>query len=309
MAVILIYLLVSTVHPQELAQAVRGFNWVLLWPLAGSYVIYLLCRALRWHFLLRPMQAPNSVADSLLLFSAAQAAVLVPAGQFLLPLLQKRQHGTLIGRSVATVLVQEIIFGVLVLPAALPGIHGYPLGGFLLLSAFLLSTGAVFILLHDGTANAGIFCANLVPFLRKKVPDFRDLRNYIVALVNTREALVGSLLDVAAIAAAGTGLYITLLGLGLGHIGWIGAVGTYGLGNAVATLSAMPGGLGANEDVSTAVLSHMGATSGSAAAGTLIFRAFTLAFGTLIGVTVLLLCRQRFQGLPARRGERLLALE
>ncbi|MDE3077476.1 MAG: hypothetical protein KGJ86_18815, partial [Chloroflexota bacterium] len=61
-----------------------------------------------------------------------------------------------------------------------------------------------------------------------------------------------------------------------------------------------------NEDVSTAVLSHMGAATGAAAAGTLIFRAFTLILGTFIGLAVLFLCRRRFRMQP---GWRLLAAE
>jgi uncharacterized membrane protein YbhN (UPF0104 family) len=71
-------------------------------------------------------------------------------------------------------------------------------------------------------------------------------------------------------------------------------MGTYAFGNAVATLSALPGGLGANEDASTAVLGHLGLAAGPAAAATLIFRAITLLLGTFLGWGVLLLCRRRF---------------
>ncbi|MDE3077552.1 MAG: flippase-like domain-containing protein, partial [Chloroflexota bacterium] len=185
----LLYLLVQAVEPRALTSSARSFNWLFLLPLAGSYLLYLLLRSARWHLLLQPIEAPNSFVDSVLLFSAAQAAVMVPAGQFLLPVLQKRQHGTLIRSSAATVLVQELIFGLLVLPAALPGILGYRLGGWLLLGAFIISASALTIVLHDGIANAGISFANFVPVLRKHVPSFQDLRSHIVQLTNTREAL------------------------------------------------------------------------------------------------------------------------
>ncbi|HLY64031.1 MAG TPA: lysylphosphatidylglycerol synthase transmembrane domain-containing protein [Chloroflexota bacterium] len=291
----LFYFLVMAVNPGSLVGAVRNFSWVYIPALVGSYLIYLGLRAARWHLLMKPLKEPNSWADSLLLFSAAQAAVLVPAGQFLLPVLQKSQHGTLIRRSAATVLVQEILFGILVLPAALPSILGYHVGGWILLGAGVVSVGAGALVLHEGIANILLFFINHIAFIKRHSHGLRDLRTHIVFVVNTREAVLGSVLDLAAIAAAGTGFYIALVGLGQAHVGWIGAMGTYAFGNAVATLSALPGGLGANEGASTAVLSHLGLAAGPAAAATLIFRAITLLLGTLLGWGVLLLCRRRFK--------------
>jgi len=72
-------------------------------------------------------------------------------------------------------------------------------------------------------------------------------------------------------------------------------MGTYAFGNAVATLSSLPGGLGANEDASVGVLGHLGLAAGPAAAATLIFRAVSLLLGTVLGFAVLLLCRERFK--------------
>lgn len=299
---LLLYLLVKTVEPAQLVGAAKQFNGLYLLPLAASYVLYLGLRSARWHLLIRTVRAPNSLLDSVLLFAAAQAAVLIPAGQFLLPVLQKSQHGTLIRRSAATVLVQELLFGLLVLPAALPGVPGYRLGGWLLLAAFLVSIGAGVVMIHQGTAEIGIVVLTRIPLLRRHIPTFRDLRDSVVLVVNTPEAVVGSVLDLAAIAAAGTGLYIVLAGLGQGQVGWTGAVGTYAFGNAVATLSSLPGGLGANEDVSTAVLSHMGLAAGPAAVAVIIFRAVSLLLGTAIGWAALLIFRRRFKVSPTVDG-------
>ncbi len=290
----LMCLMVWAADPLKLAGAVRGFDWRFLLPLTLSYFLYLAFRSARWHLLMRPINAPNSWTDSLLLFCAAQAAVLVPAGQFLLPVLQKSQHGTLIRRSAATVLVQEVMFGLLVLPAALPSILGYQVGGWFLLAAFLISAGAGALILHDGISNGCFFVIDHLPFIGHHCPSLRELRQHVVTVANTPEAILGSAFDLLAIGAAGTGFYLALMGLGQAHIGWIGAMGTYAFGNAVATLSALPGGLGANEDASTAVLGHLGLAAAPAAAATLIFRVMTLLLGTLLGWGVLLLCRERF---------------
>jgi uncharacterized membrane protein YbhN (UPF0104 family) len=292
---IILYLIVLAVNPRNLAAAARNFDWVYLLPLACCYLLYLAFRSARWHLLMQPLRAPNSWLDSLLLFAAAQSAVMVPAGQFLLPVLQKSQHGTLIRRSAATVLVQEIIFGILVLPAALPGILGYHVAGWILLAAAVISVGAGALVLHEGVANICLFVIHHLPLVRRHDSHLRDLRNHCVMVVNTPEAILGSVFDLAAIAAAGTGFYIALVGLGQAHVGWVGAIGTYAFGNAVATLTALPGGLGANEGASVGVLNHLGLAPGPAAAATLIFRAVTLLLGTLLGWLVLLLCRRRFR--------------
>lgn len=298
----LFYFLLKAVEPGKLVAATRQFAWIYLAPLIASYVLYLGLRAMRWHLLIRTVQAPNSVPDSLLLFCAAQAAVLIPAGQFLLPVLQKSQHGTLIRRSAATVLVQELVFGILVLPAALPGVPGYRLGGWLLLAAFVISVAAGALMMHDGSAALGLRLIGRVRYLDKHLAGFRDLRGNVVQVANTRHAILGSVLDMAAIAASGSGLYVVLVGLNVSGPGWIGAVGTYAFGNAIATLSSLPGGLGANEDVSTAVLSNMGVDPGIGAAAVLIFRAVTLLLGTGLGWTALLWCRRRFKVTPSVAG-------
>lgn len=156
--------------------------------------------------------------------------------------------------------------------------------------------------MHDGTAGFGLAALDHVPFLRKHGPEFRDLRDSVAFVANTREAVFGSVLDMAAIAAAGTGLFVVLVGLGQPGARWTGALGTYAFGNAVATLSSLPGGLGANEDVSTAVLSHMGMAAGAAAAAVLIFRAVTLLLGTIVGWVALFAYRRRFQVKPSLSG-------
>ena len=106
--------------------------------------------------------------------------------------------------------------------------------------------GSGALILHEGVAEICLWVVHHLPFINHHGPHLRDLRNHIVMVVNTREAVLGSAFDLAAIGAAGTGLYIALVGLGQAHIGWVGAIGTYAIGNAAATITALPGGLGAH---------------------------------------------------------------
>src|SRR5689334_11111530 len=99
----LLALLLRAVHPATLAGALQHARpWMLL-LVAACGAAGLVLRGMRWHLLLQVIAAPNTLADSVLLFTAAQAALLLPGGQFLLPVLQRSEHGTLIRRSVPTI--------------------------------------------------------------------------------------------------------------------------------------------------------------------------------------------------------------
>jgi uncharacterized protein (TIRG00374 family) len=297
----LLYLLVTTINPRALWAAAGQVQWVYCLPMAGAFFLYLVLRAMRWHLLLRPLRVPNSLPDSLLLFLGAQAAVLVPAGQFLLPVLQKSQHGTLIRRSAATVMVQELVFGLLLIPAALPDLPLYRQAGWFLLVAFLLSFLAGIALLQEQVANAGLKLMHKIPLLRRFAPEFAELRTHVALVARTREAVWGSALELASIAAMGTAFYIALLALNA-SVGWVGALATYAFGASVGALSSLPGGLGANEDISVLLLVRMGLAAGPAGVATLLFRAETLLLGTLAGWGVLIFFRKRFRINPSLKG-------
>ena len=72
-----------------------------------------------------------------------------------------------------------------------------------------------------------------------------------------RAALWGSVFDMGAIGVAGLGFYLALRAVGVDNSTWIESVAVYALGSSVGTLSMLPGGLGANEDVSTLVLGRL----------------------------------------------------
>jgi hypothetical protein len=82
----------------------------------------------------------------------------------------------------------------------------------------------------------------------------------------------------------------------------VGALATFAFGASVGALSSLPGGLGANEDISVFLLTRMGLAAGPAGVATLLFRAETLLLGTLVGWGVLIIFRRRFRIHPSLRG-------
>ncbi|HEY8745278.1 MAG TPA: lysylphosphatidylglycerol synthase transmembrane domain-containing protein [Chloroflexota bacterium] len=298
----LLGLLVQAVNPANLAQALRHANLWLILPILGCGLIGLLMRSIRWHLLLSAIDAPNSLLDSILLFTASQSVMLVPGGQFLLPVLQRSQHGTLIRQSAATILVQELVFGVLVLPAALPGLPAYHYAGLLLFLALIFSGGTAAAFLHGDISRFGLGLAARVPVLHNHVPKFAEVQRQFVLVASSKAAIWGSVFDMLAIGAAGTGFYIALFAVGATQLTWPDALAIYALGSAVGTISALPGGVGANEDISTLVLTKMGLAAGPAAAATLLFRVVNMLMGVTLGWAVLYFAAHRFQVHPSFAG-------
>jgi uncharacterized membrane protein YbhN (UPF0104 family) len=300
--VVLLVLLIQAVNPASLLAALRHANLWLIPPILGCGLVSLVLRSIRWHLLLKAIDAPNTLLDSIILFSAAQAALLVPGGQFLLPVLQRSQYGTLIRRSAPTILVQELVYGLLVLPAALPGVPPYHPAGWLLLVAFIFNAGTAVALLQGSILRRIVAIARHIPFIRNHVGNLTEMQAHVVTVARSRWAFFGTVFDMAAIAIAGLGLLLALWAVGAVQIDWIESMAVYALGSAVGTLSALPGGIGANEDVSTLVLHRMALDAGTAAAGTLLFRVVNLLMGTGVGWLVLASARSRLKVHPTFAG-------
>lgn len=299
---LLLFMLVQAVHPADLLFALQHANLWLLVPILGCGLIGLVLRAVRWHLLVGAIGAPNSLADSILLFTASQAALLVPGGQFLLPVLQRSQHGTLVRHSAATILVQELVFGLLVLPAALPGLPPYHQAGPLLLIALIFSGGTAVAFLHGDISRFGLGLASKIPFLKGHIPTFAAVQEHFVLVASSKAAIWGTIFDMLAIGFAGTGFYLALQAVGAFGLKWTDGLAVFALGSAIGTISALPGGVGANEDLSTLVLTHMGMAAAPAAAATLIFRVVNLLMGVGLGWAVLLIYSRRFQVHPSFDG-------
>lgn len=301
-ALVVLALLVSSVQPGTLIVALTHAQLWMLLPVVACGLLALLLRGLRWHLLLQAIAAPNTVFDSILLFTAAQAALLLPGGHFFVPVLQRSEHGTLIRRSAPTVLFQELVYGLLVVPAAWPGVQRYQPAGWMLLVAFALNAAIGLFLVQAWILGLVLRLGRHLPLIRAHAEGLSDLQRHFSIVARSRGAAWGTVLDAGAIALGGLGLYLVLLALGAHQATWIDGLAVYSLGNAVGNITALPGGLGANEAVSILVLNHMGVAAATATAGMLLFRVVSLSTGTVLGWSVLFLARRRLKIHPTLGG-------
>lgn len=299
---VLLAILIAAVHPLALLAALRHAHLWLLALVAGCSLLALLLRALRWHLLMVRIAAPNTLGDSLVLFTAAQAAQLVPGGLLLLPVLQRSQHGTPVRRTTATVLVQDLFFSLLTAPVAVAGVRAYPPSGALLALSVLVTLGTGWLLWSPRALHFALRRGQRIPRLRTHMQTLSDLQASFAQVARSRVALWGAALDLGAIGLAGAGLTVSLHAVGVSATPWADGVAVYALGTAAGTLSALPGGIGANEDVSALVLAHMGLVASQGVAALLLFRASTVLLRMTLGWSVLLLARRRLRLRPTPRG-------
>jgi uncharacterized membrane protein YbhN (UPF0104 family) len=172
----------------------------------------------------------------------------------------------------------------------------------LLFLALIFSGGTAAAFLHGDLSRFGLSLAARIPVLRHHVPKFAEVQRHFVLVASSKAAIWGSVFDMLAIGAAGTGFYIALFAVGVTQLTWPDALAVYALGSAVGTISALPGGVGANEDISTLVLTKMGLVAGPAAAATLLFRVVNLLMGVTLGWAVLYFASRRFQVHPSFHG-------
>jgi len=103
-------------------------------------------------------------------------------------------------------MIQELVFGLLLIPAALPDPPLYRLAGLLLLIAFLLAFPARVGLLQEHVAQLGLRLMGKIPFLNMHVPQLEELRKHVALVAYTKEAILRSALDLASIVAMGSAL-------------------------------------------------------------------------------------------------------
>jgi uncharacterized membrane protein YbhN (UPF0104 family) len=130
-------------------------------------------------------------------------------------------------------------------------------------------------------------------------PVQRGLEHVAAALTSTRRLLlpstlcVGFLLGLAAWGLEGIGLGVLTSMFPEHHVGWVTAVGIYGVAVLLGGISLLPGGLGSTEAVMTALLAAQGYSLSQAIVITLTCRLVTLWLAVVLGWIAVLSLRQR----------------
>jgi glycosyltransferase 2 family protein len=116
-SVAFMYIALRGLHLEDLGEALRGANYWWLLPGVAVYFVGVWARAWRWHYLLRPVKAisTRSMFPVVAIGYMGNNIYPVRAGEVLRAVVLKRREGVAVSASLATIIVERIFDGVVML--------------------------------------------------------------------------------------------------------------------------------------------------------------------------------------------------
>ncbi|MBX3002445.1 MAG: flippase-like domain-containing protein [Anaerolineales bacterium] len=116
-SVLFLYLVLRNMHFGDFWQQVRQANYMWLLPGIGVYFLAVWARAWRWHYLLRPLKSVPTRTMFPIVAIGYMGNNVYPAraGEVLRAVILKRKEGVAVSASLATIIVERIFDGVVML--------------------------------------------------------------------------------------------------------------------------------------------------------------------------------------------------
>lgn len=285
----------------HVADALRRFPAAYLPAILALTLWNYALRFVKWHFYLRRLVIPISLADSLGIFLCGLSMAITPgkAGELLKSILLRRRVGTPLTTSAPVVLAERLTDGLAMIGLATTGLVLYHQARAPI--AFLF----VAFLAIIGVSQAPFARHRVLPWLQnhRRLARRADEigRLFSSARVLLAPGMLVTAVAIGLVSWSGECLafFLVLHGLGL-HASWTllaQAAFVLAVSTLVGSATLLPGGLGSAEGSSTALL--LAVTSmhlTTAVAATLLIRLCTLWFGVLVGVISLWFFRGRLGG-------------
>ena len=303
--------LLLAIDPGVLGHALARFSVGLVPVLVLLSIAGCVLQGLQWQPLLRQLGTRLRTLDTVLLNVAGQATALLPLGELTRAVLVADAAEVSLGGVVATITVQELVYTLVLMLAALPGIVEFPQAA----PAVLLDLGGilvVFAVLTVGpVSRAVIRLVERIPGLRRMHRQVEVLQHATVVLLHRPGTYAWSALALGRAGASIAALWLVLQGLAPGMVGWQETAVVFAISNIVGAISLIPGGLGAYEASTLGLLVVAGLNPGTAAAAVLVHRLADKGPAMLLGFVAFGLARRRFAfrgldaliGAAARRGD------
>ncbi len=275
--------LVLAVDPASFGQAIAHFQLSLLPAILVVSVGYYVLQGVRWDTLLRDVGIRLRRRDTVLLNFAGQATALLPLGELTRAVLVSEAAGAEFGSVVATVTVQELIYTMVLIIFAVPGLLTvqHALGGVI---AALVITVAIFVSLTWCPAYRWLrLMVAHTPLLRRFLHEVDELHNDTVVLLGKRGTLTGAWISAVQAAATISVFWMVAQALAPGQLSWRDAAFVYCLSNLAGALSLIPGGIGAYEASVVGLLVGVGMNPGVAAAVAIVQRVADKGLATVLG--------------------------
>jgi len=287
----------------RVVDAASHFTWAYIPAILSLTCFNYLLRGVKWQYYLRLIGVPISRGDGAAIFACGLSMAMTPGkvGELLKSWLLRARAGMPMAVSAPVILAERLTDGVAMLILASAGLLLYRHGWQALLAIALAAVAAVTIVQSRTLSFRLLAALEGIPLLAPRAHHLRAFYESAAVLLSWRPLLTALAIGVISWSGECVAFYLVLIGLGFAPSPelLIRAAFVLATSTLVGSASLLPGGLGAAEASSAALLRLVLPISApKAVVATLLIRFCTLWFGVAVGMISLLLFRKRL-GLTA----------
>ncbi|MHB1500716.1 MAG: lysylphosphatidylglycerol synthase transmembrane domain-containing protein [Candidatus Dormibacteria bacterium] len=282
---------VMAVNPHDLGTALSHFHPIYLPFVLSLAMSYYILKGWQWHLFMKPLRLDHGPWETILIYLAGQPTSILPLGELSRAFIMRQHAKVNLGEVSATVVVQELLYPIGLIAAAVPGAGRFPGAQAAVVVALVGIIAISFILLWPRGFRVAMRLAMKVPAARRFEADLLALHRDVTFIARSPMALLPALLGpVAAVIAIGV-FYLTVRSVGV-DLGLYQVAFIYAIAHLAGGISLLPGGIGAYEGTMTGLLVAFGVAAPVAAAIAILNRAFDRLLVTVVGTMVYLTIRR-----------------
>lgn len=277
----------------DLREALADFRLSLLPVILGLVAVSYVVRFLRWLYYLRLLDVEIPPGYNAAIFTAGLSMTISPGkiGEVLKSVFIRQVSGDPVARTAPAVVAERTTDGTGMLAWGMLGALALSLGlEGLLLFLLLVVVGVALLRSRWFWALTGRALGRL-PLLRRLVPHLESFHASSNLLLATIPLGVGTAFSCVAWGFEMAAVYLCVMGIGA-EVPFLLVVFIFAVSSIAGALSMTPGGIGVAEaGLAGMFVTLAGLAGGTTAALTILIRAATLWFATLLGIAGLLLVR------------------
>ena len=283
------------INPRQFGTDAQRFSLVAVPFVVVLSLSYYLVQGVRWHFLLRAIGVQLPLGDTVLLNVAGQAAGLLPLGELTRAVLVSEAADAELGSVVATITVQELIYTIFMIAAAIPGSFEHRAWGGAVVAALVFTVAVFAVLTVPRVFRVVHVVVQHTPVLRRFAPDVMELRRETVGLLRRPDTYLWSVLSLFGVLIAITLFWLVVHSIEPTLLTWPEAAFVYAVSHIAGAVSLLPGGLGAYEASIAGLLVAQGTSIQIGATVAVLHRAADKGIATAAGMLCYLIARRRFR--------------
>jgi uncharacterized membrane protein YbhN (UPF0104 family) len=269
----------------RLQGALTSFQAATYLPaVVGLVILGWLLRALRWHYYVRYLSLPVSLADSILAFLASFALTATPGkgGEVVKAALLRSRYGIAVVDVSGVLLIERLGDLLAVLALAVGGLGLFADAWLYFLICLIGVGGVTAFVTSERLYHPAFSRLTCIPRLKPVASKFLDLFDVSHSLLRVTPFAIGLSIAMISWACEALAFYVILEGFGLRFPLWI-SFSVYGVSTVIGALSMLPGGVGGVEAAMLLLLTALDANAASAVASVLLTRFSTLWLISLLG--------------------------